>query len=482
METRETLFNKLREISEKHKHFCPLFFSHVHVGTINEKTYCCVARAPDTPEQDPGETYVKETVSEWWHSDKFNSDRKNILSNFKPDAKIKECEVCWMQEENNQISYRQQNIKELFDSDVKRKDHHLTQIIENVQATLDNKPLPHNPQTFDTKFGNLCNLKCPTCSPYNSSQHLKEVESNKSLYNKLDEKTRKNYLVKEYFGTDKLFDWVNDENWWKDFFEISDNLIRIKSTGGEPILNSTFNNFLQKLIEQDKAKNILVEMISNGQTFSKKLKEEVFEKFKETRIILSVDAMGKQYEYIRFPGKWNVLDKNVKMFTFKNPDSIKAKITRVKIRFHPTLSILNLLSLGEVMLWTLRLNKDQNSPNLTEDHVYNDRFIIGDVGFVFFPEHLSISHLLTDSMKKEAIKYWSKIIVKIKLEKNPNVFQQTNYINMCKDIIKRIENSNLKENYRDQFVKYISTIDSIRGNSFKESCPKEYKLVKEHFK
>ena len=85
-------------------------------------------------------------------------------------------------------------------------------------------------------------------------------------------------------------------------------------------------------------------------------------------------------------------------------------------------------------------------------------------------------------MKKEAIKYWSKIIVKIKLEKNPNVFQQTNYINMCKDIIKRIENSNLKENYRDQFVKYISTIDSIRGNSFKESCPKEYKLVKEHFK
>ena len=126
----------------------------------------------------------------------------------------------------------------------------------------------------------------------------------------------------------------------------------------KPGLSSDKINELRiKLIEEDKAKDTLVEMISNGQTFSKKLKEEVFEKFKETRIITSVDGLGKQYEYIRFPGKWNVLDKNVKMFTFKNPDSIKAKITRVKIRFHPTLSILNLLSLGEVMLWSLRLNK-----------------------------------------------------------------------------------------------------------------------------
>ncbi len=478
METRETLFNKLREISEKHKHFCPLFFNHVHVGTLNEKTYCCVSKAPDDPEYDFDKKYIKETVSDWWHGDKFSGDRKNILSNFKPDARIKECKICWIQEDNNQLSYRQQAINALFEGDDKREDHHLIQILENVQATLDNKPLPHNPQSFDMKFGNLCNLKCPTCSPFSSSQHLKEVDSNKSLYDKLDKTTQEHYAV----PPKTMFDWVNDENWWKDFFEMSDNLIKIKSTGGEPILNNTFHNFLIKLIEEDKAKNTLVEMISNGQTFSKKLKEEVFEKFKETRIITSVDGIGKQYEYIRFPGKWNVLDKNVKMFTFKNPDSIKAKITRVKIRFHPTLSILNLLSLGEVMLWSLRLNKSQNSPSLRDDDLHHDRFIIGDIGFVFYPEHLSILHLLTDSMKKEAIKYWSKTIVNLKLEKNTNAHQQQRYIDMCKDVIKRIENSNLNEKHREQFVKYISIIDSIRGNSFKESCPKEYKLVKEHFK
>tara|TARA_Y100000590_G_scaffold439508_1_gene563637 strand:- start:521 stop:1894 length:1374 start_codon:yes stop_codon:yes gene_type:complete len=456
METQET-YNKFLEIAKKYKHFCPLVYNHVHIGTTNAKSYCCVAKG--------NEITRNKKLTDYWNSEIVNKDRADMLSN-SPKGKLKECTICWDEEEIGAKSYRHLAIEryDLNENDSTKDE--VLKLIENVEAVEQGNEVPHMPTSYDIKFGNLCNLKCPSCNPDNSSQIYKEIKENKKIFNEID---NEHY----YLTTENDFKWIENKEWWKVFEEATatpTKLYRFKSTGGEPLLNKSLITYLKKLITDGKAKDIKLNLVTNGIKISKDLLVNVLNKFKRCSLTISIDGTNKEYEYLRFPGKWKVLDGNVKQ-------GYKLDIKNVKFMIHPTLSAMNILSILQVYEYALGVG------TLKDPNVGNREFSkISSFAMAWDPEHICITNLLNDNMKTKVIDYYNNYIDRFE-KSYPFAKKRVKeeYISQFKDIIKLVKRAKADPVYIQKFVKYIKIIDSIRNISFEKSCPKEYHLFKEYF-
>ena len=458
METQET-YKKFLEIVKKYKHFCPLVFNHVHIGTTSDKSYCCVAKSLSKNSQ-----YAK--LTDYWNSETVNEDRANMLSD-SPKGKLKECMLCWKEEEIGLKSYRHLAIERYNSNNSYNTEGELLKLIENVEAVEQGNKVPYMPTSYDIKFGNLCNLKCPSCNPDNSSQIYKEIKENKKLFATLEiiGETDSHYNLRDK----KQFEWIENKEWWKVFEEASINLYRLKSTGGEPLLNKSLITYLKRLVANGKAKDIKLNLVTNGIKISEDLLVNVLNKFKKCDLTISIDGTNKEYEYLRFPGKWKVLDSNVKQ-------GHKLDIKNVAFYIHPTLSAMNVLSVPQVYKYALGISTLKGPE-------YNGEYgRIGSIAIAWTPHHICITNLLNDNMKTKVIDHYNNYIDSFK-RSHPFADKEVkeDYILQFEDIIKLVKSSKADPNYVKKFVEYIKIIDGIRNVSFKKSCPFEYHLFKEYF-
>ena len=70
----------------------------------------------------------------------------------------------------------------------------------------------------------------------------------------------------------------------------------------------------------------------------------LWSQFKTIRLNLSIDGIGATNDYIRFPAKWTVVEKNLKNF-FK----LKAQSVPLEINVHTTVQIYNILELPKII-------------------------------------------------------------------------------------------------------------------------------------
>ncbi len=142
---------------------------------------------------------------------------------------------------------------------------------------------------WDLKFNNTCNLACRMCKPQDSS-------------------TWEQIVTDEY---DDQFYNVWKTGWHKDIDKILEQMPSaryLKFTGGEPFLIPQMWQILDYCVANGYAKDIEVEVTTNG-TMLKKL--DVFKKFKRVEFLVSADAVGERYEYIRPGAKWNTVANNI---------------------------------------------------------------------------------------------------------------------------------------------------------------------------
>ena len=98
--------------------------------------------------------------------------------------------------------------------------------------------------------------------------------------------------------------------------------------------------------------------------------------------------------------------------------------------------------------------------------------VILDTNFVEGPTDLAPRNL-TSEMKSIVIDYYSKHILELK---HPEHIEQINRF------MTYLSNTGMNnETALKRFATYTKTIDKIRNQSFKKSCPKEYELLKEYF-
>lgn len=143
---------------------------------------------------------------------------------------------------------------------------------------------------WDIKFNNTCNLACRMCRPADSSTWAQQ-------------------LTGEF--TDPYYKKFKEQNWHKEIDTVLDELHNakyLKFTGGEPFMIPQVWKVLNKCIELDIAKDIEVYITTNG-TMLKHL--DVLDQFKNVELLVSIDAIGKRYEYIRPGATWDQVSNNV---------------------------------------------------------------------------------------------------------------------------------------------------------------------------
>lgn len=188
-----------------------------------------------------------------------------------------------------------------------------------------------NPNEYfhaEIKFGNLCNLGCVMCSPYNSSLIQDEYIKMKGQHELFDRSTN----IKST--------WYKDEETLRSFARELSNRDELHFSGGEPTVNNYLRIFLDELIKCNSKATLLIR--TNANNWPSKM-HELMKQF-NTKISISIDAHGKANEYIRWPSSWNK--------TAKNVDKILS-LPNTQVKLNPTVAAYNIHLLPKLHNWAL---------------------------------------------------------------------------------------------------------------------------------
>lgn len=177
-------------------------------------------------------------------------------------------------------------------------------------------------QYLDINIDYTCNLACITCGPELSTTWRKELKL-------------KNMNVRPHV-----------DRYLRDKIETLDltQLQEIRIWGGEPFLTNTHKQILEYVVERGNAKNIRLMYNTNGTQRIDEYTKSLIEKFKFARISFSVDGIGPEFEYLRYPAKWNQVEQNLFWWKDNLPHNSMLALT-------VTASILNVLSLDKIFQW-----------------------------------------------------------------------------------------------------------------------------------
>lgn len=146
---------------------------------------------------------------------------------------------------------------------------------------------------WDLKINNTCNLACRMCDGWSSSTWAKLVREHPALQSD---------------SVPKL-----GQRWHRDIDKILPHMIDakvVKFTGGEPFLIPQVETVIDYLIEHEISQVVDLMITSNGTVdFSSWI--DKFKKFKSTNITISIDSIGKRFEYIRAGASWDQVSQNV---------------------------------------------------------------------------------------------------------------------------------------------------------------------------
>ena len=213
---------------------------------------------------------------------------------------------------------------------------------------------------------------------------------------------------------------------------------------------TTYRNILINLIEFLKKlpTNTSNSIITNGTKITEEMITNIFARFNPgVHINVSIDGIDSNYEYIRYPARWKLVEENIKLLLKYNMD----------ITVNPTFQLHNAFNYFKILKWAESLN-----------------IVCTQGAFVFGKSYLSVD-CLTDSMKQELKEYYTK---------GKNELININHKHMVKNVInylsKETDPEITKQNSR-MLVRYTKTYNKIRNVSFEQSCPQEWNLVKEYF-
>ena len=305
----------------------------------------------------------------------FNSDKLNTIRSTWQDKKVEVCNGCWQSEQNGGTSRRQIELEWLMNN---------PEIDETSTELL----------CLDYDVGNLCNAACIMCSPGSSS--LWQAELGEEFFSTTDP-TKKLDLSK---------------------------LRRIYLVGGEPFLIKETKNMLLNIKQQQGTlENLEVECQTNGSNFKNNQIVSLLHECKKVTIKISIDAVGKEYEYIRHPLRWQTIDENFE-FLLKN--------YKFEVEVGATIGIHNIDCLADFFKW---FQIQQQNFNLS-DRVFGINPVNNEFSF--------------DNATVEIKNIWLE-----KLSK----FSQHNWATRARSMI---ENSSSASD-NNTWINYLHTIDKRRN-------------------
>lgn len=370
---------------------------------------CCLYRKHIT--QDNGQPFYVQThtVKEIFSS-KF---MQNLRQEFRDGKKPSGCEVCIKDEDNHYRSKRQNYL----DSEIGKQ----------VNYDLE----PDLPVEYQMILSNACNLKCRSCTP--SHSNLWQAEMKQLTGNT-------NYPMPHGQSGDKESVLWSNRHEWMQFVK------RLEIVGGEPFYIKQWQDLWKELIEQGLSKNILMDMSSNGTIYAGDTVEYLSKNFKYIGLGLSIDGLGKTYNYLRHPGKWESVSDNILRYY-----DFYLKSKNLSITFSHTIGWINAWELPEFHTWV-----NNNTPNF---RIWNN--------IIHRPRHMSLV-MLPLQVKDIIANKW-------------DLHDWKQY----KTDIDGIKNFMYSENPSDDEIhreyKMFIQHDKIRNESILEIIPTELKFLEKYF-
>lgn len=373
------------------KPLCILPWAGIDISSDGEIKPCCKFRIDDSEKFN----ITKNTISEYTSSNFLKTLKKQMHGDVLPAG----CVRCKIEENNNIKSKRQLDYKRWKDQ---------------FDSYTEDKGII----VISIAFGNTCNLKCIMCGPNASSRWRKEY---KDLYGVSIPKLE----ILENISADLIY-------------ELMPNAIHFDIHGGEPFLSEIKKQkaILQKYIDSGQSKNISLHYNTNAQQVPPTDFWQLWKHFKEIDIQLSIDGIFQKFEYIRFPGSSNKLDKVVDFFVQKEQE-----LDNIKLSVSHTVSAYNIYYLDEFFSWC----KTKGLPKPFCGPVHNPNQLQPSVYPKKIRNHISLK--LRKSKHIDVIR-WSKLI----------------------------DNEDNSEHF-DNFLIYKDKHDLYRGTNFAKTFPELEELI-----
>lgn len=256
------------------------------------------------------------TIQDYYNSDQLVNMRESMLLG----KSVEHCTPCYVSEEK-------------FNTSIRIDANHDYRFIHEkyFQKTLSyfNYDKLTFPNRLELHVGNICNLKCLTCNPGDSSAFLTE---DKIL-------GISNYDQKMFNINKTILKNISEP--------INQGLVEILDLrGGESMLSPEVKEFFLALDTKVASKIKL--RIQTNTTILDDDWEKIFYKFQSTEMMLSIDAYGDDNHYIRFPADWDTIVNNIARLK---------KISQIDHIFvNLTVSNLNWLVLPKLFDWLIENN------------------------------------------------------------------------------------------------------------------------------
>ena len=373
----------------------------------------------------------KANLEDIWNNDTMQRIRRQVLNNERPP----ECEPCFSLEDQGVESLRMR---------------HIAGKIPEARINLyPNTPLqeimPFEIPTMELKLNNLCNLKCRMCHPMDSTA-WNDWGTVKEFYKK--EGNIMYAIVEEHDLERKphLDKFQDSPEWWASLEKLLPHFRRVEFAGGEPLMDPQHYRILDMLapyghqIEIKYATNLSMLGKSNRTVW------QYWPKFKSVAVNVSIDGIGKSYEYVRGNASWAELVNNIKQIqTVPNISRIVGAVT---------VQVSNVLILDKMI-----------------------EYFLDDLGIVFhthrveYPKLLS-AQVLPSELRMLAIDKLISIQDRVKdfklVKEYPQLLEYT--LGQIQDNINYLQARDQSDKWKD-CIAFNQALDSTRNQSFFDVTP-----------
>ncbi len=400
------------------KSFCIMPWNNVSVDPDGSVKPCCISR--DYIKKSDGTKFNlgHDKIEDFYNSPDYIEIRQKMLSG----ETVPGCSQCTQIESYGKESKRIITNRRFADQ--------LNQTETTVKPDI---------EYFDLRFGNLCNLKCRSCIPLNSSQLDKQVIEHPKL--------KKFYHNSNY----NINDWYETEIFDSNLFSNLSHIKLLYITGGEPSLIKKNFELLKKLIKEGYSKDISL-IINSNLTNDKSDFFDLIVEFKKVSFYASVDGYDSVQEYLRYPSDWSQIDKNIQKLVERRADNIELKLA-------PVIQIVNLGSITDLFEYAEKFNRQA-------DKLVVDVFL----NVLENPSYLNILHLPNEYK----IECWNRIEtwVNDKCQYQSELFhsQLETLKNICFAVTEHPEEI-------DTFFEFNEMLDKIQRTSLADTIPELYKIL-----
>ena len=374
--------------------------------------------------------YIDEGIENVWNSPYFKNARKAMLAGDKVANHLLKspCEKCYAEERGGMTSDRQfynnRHTKEEIDILIGKT---------NSDGYLDELPVD-----FRTFIGSTCKLQCMMCFPDLSSALISVHRKIATMEGWVDK------LPLAYFENRKEL-YKNPVVWKETLDPVLKNIHTLQIIGGEPLVIKAHNDLLKYCVDKGYSENISILLSTNGTVIPSDDLVELWSKFKEVQIRLSIDDIEERNEYIRYPSKWSDILKFIEFVENTSLNNIEAT-------FMPTVQVTNIYYIPDFIEW-----------------IIDQQFSVFNVSDIDDITERGISYMNTlETRLQDNIKTLSPKAKKMIDQKCSSWY---NKINQLRGIIKFMHSEDWYNDQYHSFTNWHTKLDMIRGTDFYKTFP-----------